>query len=393
MNFIPWNDRLRWFSCATGLALITILTGCNRDEPKVYQVPKEADAPAAPPPPPEPMAAPDSTQPPMASPTPMMVPSAAEAGLPQLKYQVPAGWQEKTPGDMRVASFAVTGADGQTADVSVIPLPVVGRDMELINMWRSRVQLPATSDPTAVNQAKPVPIGADEGRIFEFVSDKPLTGKFRQRIVVAMLTQPAMSWFFKITGDDGLVTAQKDKFLQFLKSVSFAEAASQPMGAPPAMPPSTLPGGNDSTAGTGSIWTIPSGWQSVPPSQFLLAEYSVAGANGAKAEVNVAEMGGTGGGLLPNINRWRGQIGLGPLSDDELSKQAQSVDVAGGSATVVDFTGTNAKTGAPTRLVGAIVAQNGQTWFYKMMGDQATVGQQKDSFTKFIQSANYANAR
>jgi hypothetical protein len=406
MNFIRWNDRVMWVSCATGLALISILTGCNRDEPKVYQVPKETDepkvyqvpketdAPPVPPPAaqPDPMATPDAAQPAMASPSPMMAPAAAEPGLPQLKYQTPAGWQEKPAGDMRVASFTVAGANGQTADVSVIPLPVVGRDMELINMWRSRVQLAATSDPAAVNQAKPVTIGSDEGRLFEFVSDKPLTGKFRQRIVVAMLTRPAMSWFFKITGDDELVTAQKDKFLQFLKSVSFAEGAgaSQPMGAPPAMPPSAMPGGNDST---GSIWTIPSGWQSVPPSQFLLAEYSVAGANGAKAEVNVAEMAGTGGGHLPNINRWRGQIGLGPLSDDELTKQELSVDVTGGSATVVDFTGTNAKTGAPTRLIGAIVAQNGQTWFYKLMGDQATVGQQKDAFTKFIQSANYANAR
>jgi len=67
--------------------------------------------------------------------------------------------------------------------------------------------------------------------------------------------------------------------------------------------------------------------------------------------------------------------------------------VPGGTATVVDFAGTNAKTGAPTRLVGAIVSQNGQTWFYKLMGDAPIVAQQKDAFTKFIQSANYANAR
>jgi len=40
-----------------------------------------------------------------------------------------------------------------------------------------------------------------------------------------------------------------------------------------------------------------------------------------------------------------------------------------------------------------IVAQNGQTWFYKLMGDGKVIAQQKDTFTKFIQSANYANAR
>jgi hypothetical protein len=60
---------------------------------------------------------------------------------------------------------------------------------------------------------------------------------------------------------------------------------------------------------------------------------------------------------------------------------------------MVDFAGTDAKTGTPTRLIGVIVSQNSQTWFYKLMGDKQTVAQQKDAFTKFIQSANYANAR
>jgi hypothetical protein len=131
----------------------------------------------------------------------------------------------------------------------------------------------------------------------------------------------------------------------------------------------------------------------MPPSQFLLAEFSVSGADGAKAEVNVAEMGGEGGGLLANVNRWRGQIGLGAVGESDLPHLARTLDVPGGKATLVDFTGVDAKTQTPIRLVGAIVAQNGQTWFYKLMGDQQIVAQQKDAFTKFIQSANYANAR
>ena len=104
-------------------------------------------------------------------------------------------------------------------------------------------------------------------------------------------------------------------------------------------------------------------------------------------------MGGTGGGLLANVNRWRGQLGLGAIGENDLAKLAQSLDVPGGKGTLVDITGVDAKTGAPTRLVGAIVAQSDQTWFYKLMGEGQIVAQQKDAFTKFIQSANYANAR
>jgi hypothetical protein len=96
--------------------------------------------------------------------------------------------------------------------------------------------------------------------------------------------------------------------------------------------------------------------------------------------------------LLANVNRWRGQLGLPPVTqEDEFQKMVSSVDAANGNAQVVDFTGTDSKTGKPARLGGAIVPQNSQTWFYKLMGDEQIVAQQKDAFIKFIQLANYAN--
>lgn len=315
----------------------------------------------------------------------MPPPMTAAASIPPVKYQLPEGWQEKPPTDMRVASFTAMGPNGQTADVSVIPLPVVGRDLELINMWRSRVQLPATSDPDAVKQFEPVDIGSGQGRLFTFVSAQPIEGKGKQRLLEAMLTRDTMSWFFKITGEDAFVTSQKKHFLQFLKSVSFVENMPPQIADAPAPP---VDSGN-----AGSIWTVPPNWRSVPPAQFLLAEYSTPGANGTKAEINVAAMGGEGGGLLPNVNRWRGQIGLGPISENDLPNIAQSLAVPDGKATLVDFAGTDAKTGAAMRTVGAIVSENGQTWFYKLMGDKQVVAQEKENFTKFIQSANYANVR
>jgi hypothetical protein len=364
--------RLRWLHGAAALVVISFLAGCNRDEDKVYRVPKDDSAP------PESAASP--------APTPETAPpdmSAPVPSRPQLKYELPEGWQEKPPSEMRVASFTALGPNGQSADIGVVPLPVVGRDLELVNMWRSQVQLPATSDPDAVNQAEPVTIGGEQGRLFGFVSEQPMMGKSRQRIFVAMLTRDDMSWFFKMAGEDAFVASQKGKFIQFLKSVSFPDNASATMAAVP-------PAHDDSP---GSIWTDPSGWQPMPPAQFLLAEFSVSGAGGATAEVNVAKLDGAGGGALANINRWRGQIGQGAVAASDLPQIVQPLDVPNGKADVVDFMGMDAKTGAPVRLVGAIVALSGQTWFYKLMGDQQVVAEQKDAFIKFIQSANYANAR
>ncbi len=353
--------RMRWLPGAAGLISISILAGCNQDQDRVYHVPKDASGQSAP-------ATPDTASPPPAAPS-----------SPQLVYQVPDGWQERTPGQMRVASFTAAGPNGQSADIGVIPLPIVGRDLELINMWRSQVQLPPTTDPAAVNESEPVTIGEGQGRLFGFVSASAAPGKSRQRVFVARLIRGGMSWFFRMAGDDAFVASQKENFLRFLKSVSFPDAAPGPMADAP--PP---PNGN-----ADSIWTVPPDWQPVPPAQFLLAEYSIPGANGAKADVNVAELDGDGGGPLANINRWRGQIGLEPLDETGLAKLARSVDGPAGRETVVRFMSSDFKTG----IVGVIVPQNGKTWFYKMMGDTPLLFAQEDAFFNFIQSANYANAR
>lgn len=366
------RDVKLWHMTA-GLILISALAGCKRDETRVYHVPKEDSPPSQS----EPVATPEATQPEMAAPAPTAM------SIPQLRYRLPEGWQEKPLSEMRVASFTVPGQAGQSADVSAIPLPIVGRDLELVNMWRSQVQLPATSDLAAVNQAEPIDIGTEQGRLFNFVSEQPMIGKSRQRILIAMLTRGTMSWFFKMSGEDAFVVTQKAKFLQFLKSVSFVENAPAETAAAP-----TAPGEN-----AGSIWTIPSGWQSVPPAQFLLAEFSISDPVGAKAEVNVAEFEGEAGGPLANVNRWRGQLGLGTIGENDLRQMAQPLNVTNGKAMLVDFAGTDAKTGKPTQLIGVIVSQPGQTWFYKLMGDKQIVAQQKNVFMKFIQSANYANAR
>jgi hypothetical protein len=372
-----------FFRNAAFLTLAAIgLAGCGRDDVKVYHVAKDDSAA-----PPSQMAgqaiAPEQT-------------SATQPQLPQLKWILPDGWQEKTPGEMRVASFAVTGTNGEVADVGVIPLPTTGQEIQLVNMWREQMQLPALTNETA---AETVFVGNDSAKLFDIASDALLIDeKFRARILVAMLTRGETSWFFKMTGEDSFVAAQKPAFLQFLKSVNFAApVAVAPMpgtslGAQNFLVPNAntaVTGGVDSNGNNNSIWTIPADWRQLPPSQFLLAEFSIAGTNGATAEVNVAELSGEGGGLEANVNRWRGQLGLPPTSEI-LTTQ---LEVAGDKAEVADMNGTDAKTGKPVRLIGVIVPQNGQTWFYKLMGDEQIVAQQKDAFIKFIQSANYSNAR
>lgn len=380
MNFPPSHAQLKRAAGVALLASLSVLAGCNRDETKVYHVDKDDGAAASEP---APAVAPGTTPLP-ATDTSIVTATPTDS---QLNYTTPPGWQKKPLSQLRVASLTVPGPDKETADVSVIPLPVVGRDMDLVNLWRSQVNLPPTSDPAAAT-GDPVAIGPEQGRLFRYVSDGPMIGKSRQQILVAMQVHGSTTWFFRIVGPTELVDAQRDKFLGFLKSVSFEDEAPEPPAAaavPPAKPPA-------STAPISSIWTVPTDWRAVPPAQFLIAQYSV-GSDDAKAQVNVAELKDGGGGLLANANRWRDQIGLPPLDEDGLKPVVQMLDVSGGSASLVDFTGKDSQTGMAARLIAVTVKQDGQSWFYKLMGDPQTVAAQKNAFTQFIQSANYANAR
>lgn len=109
----------------------------------------------------------------------------------------------------------------------------------------------------------------------------------------------------------------------------------------------------------------------------------------SQAAVNVSMSAGNGGGLAANVNRWRQQLGLSAASETDINAQAAHIDVTGGKATVVDMSGTDARTEKPTRLIGVIVPQAGQTWFYKLMGDSNTVEAQREAFITFVQSARY----
>ena len=127
----------------------------------------------------------------------------------------------------------------------------------------------------------------------------------------------------------------------------------------------------------------------MPAGQFLVAKFTISVSAGALAAVNVSMSAGDGGGLAGNVNRWRGQLGLSQLPDSEIATSVTSLDTTAGKAMLVDLSGTDPRTGQKARLVGAVVPQAGQTWFYKLMGSEQVVEREKDAFSKFVQTAKY----
>lgn len=362
-----------------------MLSGCGRNDIQVYRVAKEG-APS--------LSA--EAQPgglPAGHPD---IGSAASGSngasdTPNLKWTLPAGWEQVAPGEMRLASFRVKGETGKQADVGIFPLPgMAGRDIDNVNRWRSQVGLEPISEDAIAKAAEPVDIAGQKAQLFDLAGQNPSSGD-KSRILAAILRRGELSWFFKMNGDDALVAQQKPAFVQFLKSLQFGAPAEQAQ-LPPAHPPiDSAALANQTPAASDNPdkpqWQVPSGWTEVPGGQFLVAKFTVPGAT--PASVNVSMSAGEGGGVAGNVNRWRGQLGLGQASEAELSKLVTQVDTAGGKAMLVDMTGTDARTGQKARLVGAIVPQANRTWFYKLMGNEEVVAAQKDAFSKFVQNAHY----
>ena len=93
---------------------------------------------------------------------------------------------------------------------------------------------------------------------------------------------------------------------------------------------------------------------------------------------------GDGGGLLGNVNRWRGQLGLESVEEKDLEDLLKPVEALGEEARLVDFTGTSKRSQLEERLVGVIAPQGELTWFYKLMGTPDLVEKSQEGFLGYL---------
>jgi len=120
-------------------------------------------------------------------------------------------------------------------------------------------------------------------------------------------------------------------------------------------------------------WTAPESWQEIESgSSARVATFKAA--NGL--EIAVTSFPGDVGGLVANVNRWRGQVGLESTDEQGVNDMIQRLE--GVDVITVDLLGTDA------RLVGTIInVGDGKTWFAKAMGPAASVGEVKEELIAF----------
>jgi len=136
------------------------------------------------------------------------------------------------------------------------------------------------------------------------------------------------------------------------------------------------------SSGSELAWTAPANWQVKGNGSMRKGSYSVPGDGGAVADFAITAFPGDVGGLFANVNRWRGQIGLPPIDLSQLASATEHLEVNGFKIELLDALGT--VNGQPTRLLGAIVPHNGQTWFFKLLGPDAVVAKEKPALREFL---------
>ncbi len=148
--------------------------------------------------------------------------SYAAAEIPGIDLRPPAGWEKQKPTPPRFATYRIpaSGPDGIEGDVSVVPLlGEGGGNLQNVNLWRAQLRLPPVEkdDDPALGETTPSPAGPIT--LVHMTSAEPLfSGDRHAAISAAILRTPETTWFFKLTGEAKMVTAQRARFVDFVRT-------------------------------------------------------------------------------------------------------------------------------------------------------------------------------
>jgi hypothetical protein len=145
-----------------------------------------------------------------------------------------------------------------------------------------------------------------------------------------------------------------------------------------------MPGGLAPTAETAV--TTPPNWEAQPLSQMRQASFLVKGDNGAVADISFVSLGSAAGNVLENVNRWLGQLGQPPITEQKLGEMAQRLHTSLGDVAIVDLAGLpdNADPARDGRIIAAMVTTTNATLFFKMRGNADLAEAQKGDFIKWV---------
>lgn len=312
---------------------------------------------------------------------------SAPAGPMQVVATTPDGWEE-LPANPRKFRNAVWRIQGEPETDCYMTIGVGGGVSFNLTRWYTN-QFGKKEVP-ALQALPPVELAGRSGRLVELVGT--MNSKPDWAALIAFYNQGEQVTSLKFTGPKAIVLANKKSFLSLAKSIRLA-SASPNAKAPPIQPGAKAPNTPSHAAGHGEAppaatpftADVPAGWQAKADSRRILHHTF-----GKSSELYLSQLGGS---LKQSLDIWRGEIGMGPLSDAEFAALPKALFL-GDDGVMMDLAGTfRGMTGTQidnARLLVAARLDGTSITFCKLVGPKAEVDDQQDAFTKFCGSIRKA---
>ena len=144
-------------------------------------------------------------------------------------------------------------------------------------------------------------------------------------------------------------------------------------------------------SGVGFTYELPQGWVQKAQSNMVLLAFQTGNPPELFADLSISAFPGDVGGQAANVNRWRRQMGLGPVDPDAALSLIRPVDISGMDGWQVDLTGPEGAVagGGSAKMVVSAVFHDGKTWFFKFVGPAAVIDGEFERYSAFIDSVTF----
>ena len=136
-------------------------------------------------------------------------------------------------------------------------------------------------------------------------------------------------------------------------------------------------------------WEKPASWIPAEGSAMRLASFEIPYSIGS-GDLSIMELGGDGGGLEANVNRWRGQIGLGPLTKLEIEDEAGNGVSQLGNYQLFRLINLEKKESA---FLAAVFPLESRTLFIKLTASTDGILEIEKDFKDFCSSMKFENSK
>jgi len=294
---------------------------------------------------------------------------------PVVSWVMPEQWGEN-PGmsGMMAGSFHIKTSLGPRGRIGVMPFRESVETTQIVNMFARELGHPDYNESSVQPLIAHKKLG---DRSFEVIRLEDMSGEEDppKTALLALYRHNAQTWLFPFIADRALIDKELENFYSFLQSTTLRAGKTPVRAIAPSLPPA-----QPTSSVHQPTWEAPEHWERKPATQMRMGNYAVSNESGEALDFSITSFPGEVGGILANVNRWLGQVGISPTDEQGLSQYLSDRMIDEKPAKLV------LAESEEQALYAAILLHKGRSWFLKLMGDVNLARAEKENFLGLIDS-------